>query len=242
MTQPRRLAIAAGALFLVTHVTSVVALALYGSIRTTPDYVVGSGSDTAVLVGALLEVVCAMAIVGTAVALYPVVRRYSEAGALGYVGLRTLEAATIVVGVVSLLAVVTLHADVSATAGTDDASLVAVGRGLVALHDRTFLVGPDLVLGTNTVLIAWLLYRSRLVPRWIPTLGLVGGPLVFVSGVAVLFGALDQVSAVAGAGALPAFAWELSLALWLILKGFRLPDARTPGRGHDRGLGVGVLA
>jgi Domain of unknown function (DUF4386) len=235
MTRTRRLAIVAGALFLVTHVTSVVALALYGPVRTRSDYVVGDDSDTAALVGGLLEVVCAMAIVGTAVALFPVVRRYSEAGALGYVGLRTLEAATILVGVVSLLAMVTLHADAAGAGGADGTALVAVGRGLVAVHDRTFTVGPDLVLGTSTVLIAWLLYQARLVPRWIPVLGLVGGPLVFVSGVAVVLGSLDQVSPLAGALALPAFAWELSLALWLLIKGF-LPDAGTPGLAGDRGF------
>jgi hypothetical protein len=228
MTTPRRLAVAAGVLFLVTHVTSVVALALYRTVLDTPDYVVGGGSDTPVLVGALLEVVLAMAIIGTAVAMFPVVRRFDEARALGYVGLRTLEAATILVGVVSLLAVVTLHAEVAGTAGADPASLVSTGRGLVALHDWTFLVGPDLVLGTNTVVIASLLYRWRLVPRWIAVLGLVGGPLVFASGVAVLFGALDQVSAVAGVAALPAFAWEVSLAVRLIVKGFDLPDGPLP--------------
>jgi len=220
VASPRRIAIAAGVLFLVTHVTSVGALVLYGPVLNSPDYVVGAGADARVLVGALLEVILAIAIVGTAVALFPVVKRENEGIALGYVGLRTLEAATIVVGVCSLLAVVTLRQQHAGSAGTDTTSLVTVGTALVAIHDWTFLVGPNFVLGTNTVLLALLLYRSRLVPRFIPILGVIGGPLVFVVALGVLFGLYKQVSPIGAIAAVPAFAWELSLALWLIVKGF----------------------
>jgi branched-subunit amino acid transport protein AzlD len=214
MTSSRRTAAVAGALFLVTHVTSVTALALYGAIRTHADYIAGSGPDTPALLGAFLEVVLAIAVVGTAVTLFPVVKRHNESLALGYVGLRTLEAAIIAVGVVPLLAVVTLRQD-----RTPDA--IAVGRAMVALHDWTFLVGPSLVLGTNTVLLATVLYRSGLVPRFIPVLGLVGGPLVFASGAAQLFGLYPQISAWAAVTAVPVFAWEICLALYLVVKGFR---------------------
>jgi uncharacterized protein DUF4386 len=222
----RRIAIVAGVLYLVTHVTSIAAVILYGPVLTRSDYVVSGGSDARVLLGALLEVVLAMAIVGTAVTLFPVVKRQSEGIALGYVGLRTLEASIICVGIVSLLAVVRLRQQ--GPAGTDTASLVAVGKGLVAVHDWTFLFGPDFVLSTNTVLLAYLMYRSRLVPRPIAVLGLVGGPLVFVSAIATLFGVYPQVSPIAALLALPVFAWEVSLALWLIVKGFR-PSALTAG-------------
>jgi Domain of unknown function (DUF4386) len=206
--------------------TSIAALGLYGPVLNRSDYIVGAGSDGRVLVGALLEVICTMAIIGTAVTLFPVVKRQNEGVALGYVGLRTLEASIICVGIVSLLAVVRLRQQ--GAGGTDAASLVAVGRGLVAVHDWTFLFGPDFVLGTNTVLLAYLMYRSRLVPRFIAVLGLVGGPLVFASATATLVGLYPQVSAIAALLALPVFAWELSLALWLILKGFR-PSALTAG-------------
>jgi hypothetical protein len=214
MTSTRRTAAVAGALFLVTHVTSVTALALYGAIRTRSDYIVDTGPDTPALLGAFLEVVLALAVVGTAVTLFPVVKRHNESLALGYVGLRTLEAAIIAVGVVPLLAVVTLRQD-----RTPDA--IAIGRAMVALHDWTFLVGPSLVLGTNTVLLATVLYRSGLVPRFIPVLGLVSGPLVFASGAAQLFGLFAQISAWAAVTAVPVFAWEICLALYLIVKGFR---------------------
>lgn len=218
MPSSRRTATAAGVLYLVTHVTSIAALILYAPVLNHADYVLGAGSDTRILIGALLEVVLAMAVIGTAVTLFPVVKRQNEGVALGYAGLRTLEAATIVVGIVSLLAVVTLRRNPPVAA--DDASLVTAGRALVAVHDWTFLFGPDFVLGTNTVLLAYLLYRSRLVPRFIPVLGLIGGPLVFASALGTLFGLYAQVSALGSALAVPVFAWELSLALWLIIKGF----------------------
>jgi hypothetical protein len=214
----RRIAIAAGVFYLVTHVTPVGALILYGPVLNSAGYIVGSGPDTRVLLGAFFEVILAFAVVGTAVTLFPVVRRQNEGVALGYVGLRTLEAAIIVIGVVSLLAVVTLRQ--AGIAGTDQATLVTVGRALVAVHNWTFLVGPSFTSGANTVLMAYLMYRSGLVPRFIPVLGLVGGPLVFASATAVLFGLLGQYSVWPAIASLPEFAWELTLAFWLIAKGF----------------------
>lgn len=217
----RKIAIAAGVLYLVTHVTSIGGLVLYGPVLNNPDYIVGSGPDTRVLLGAFFEVILALAIVGTAVTLFPVVKRQNEGIALGYVGLRTLEAAIIAVGIVSLLAVVTLRQHLAGAAGTDAASLVTVGKALVAVHDWTFLVGPNFVLGTNTVLLACLMYRSGLVPRFIAVLGLVGGPLIFASAIAELFGLYKQVSVWGAVTAVPVFAWELTLAIWLIAKGFK---------------------
>jgi hypothetical protein len=221
VTSTRKIAIAAGVFYLVTHVTSIGALALYGPVLNNPDYIVGSGPDTRVLLGAVFEVILALAIVGTAVTLFPVVKRQNESIALGYVGLRTLEAAIIAVGIVSLLGVVTLRQQLAGAAGTDAASLVTVGKALVAVHDWTFLLGPNFVLGTNTVLLAYLMYRSGLVPRFIAVLGLVGGPMVFAFAIGVLFGFYKQVSVWGFVTAVPAFAWELTLAIWLIAKGFK---------------------
>jgi hypothetical protein len=142
---------------------------------------------------------------------------------MGYVGLGRLEAGIIAVGVVPLLAVVTLR-----QAGAADDG--ALGTALVALHDWTFLLGPGLVCGTNTVLLAALLLRSGLVPRFIPVLGLVGGPLVLASNAAQLFGVFDQVSPWAAVGAVPVFAWEICLALYLLVKGFRSPPGTPVAR------------
>lgn len=219
MASPRKLATAAGVCYLVTHVTSIGGLILYGPVLHNADYIVGRGADTRVLLGALFEVVLAIAIVGTAFALYPVTRRHSEGLVVGYVGLRTLEAAVITVGIVSLLAVVTLRQDLPQ--GADPVSLLATGRALVAVHDGTFLLGPDFICGANTVVVAYLMYRSQLVPRFIAVLGLVGGPLIFASAVAELFGLYRQVSGVGVLTAIPVFAWELTLAIWLITRGFK---------------------
>lgn len=218
MASTRRSAIAAGVLFLITHFTAIAAVILYEPILAHPGYIVGAGPDTQVLLGVVLDVVLALAIVGTAVALFPVVKRQNEGIALGYVGLRTLEAGVIAVGVVPLLAVVTLRQDLTEAAGP---GAMTLGSALVAFHNWTFLVGPSFVCGTNTVLLAYLLYRSGLVPRFIAVLGLVGGPLVFASGAAQLFGLYEQVSVWAGLTAAPVFAWEICLAFYLILKGFR---------------------
>jgi hypothetical protein len=221
MTSTRRTALIAGACYLVTHVTSVAALVLYGPVLNQPGYVIGTGADTRVLTGGLLEVILALAVVGTAVALFPVVRRYHEGLAIGYVGLRTLEAGVIVAGVVSLLAVVTLHQHAAGATGSEAASLVAVGKGLTAVHNWTFLIGPNFVCATDTTVLAWLMWRARLIPRFVAGLGLAGGPLLFVSATAVLFGAFKQVSLPGAVAPLPVFAWELGLALFLIFKGFR---------------------
>ena len=134
--------------------------------------------------------ILAIAVVGTAVALFPVVRRYNEGLAIGYVGLRTLEAAVIAAGVVSLLAVVTLPGSTRAAARTR-LPLVVVSKGLVAVHNWTFLVGPDFICAADTFVLACLMWRSRLIPRFIAGLGVVGGPLLFVSATAILFGALQ---------------------------------------------------
>ncbi len=223
MASTRRTAIIAGTCYLVTHVTSVAALVLYGPVLNHSGFVTGTGSATSVLAGGWLEVILAIAVVGTAVALFPVVRRYDEGLAIGYVGLRTLEAGVIAAGVVSLLAVVTLRQHAGAAA--DPGALAAVSKGLVAVHNWTFLVGPDFICAADTFVLALLMWRSRLIPRVVAGLGLVGGPLLFASATAILFGAYKQVSLAGAVAPLPVFAWELGLAFFLIIKGFRIADA-----------------
>ena len=134
---------------------------------------------------------------------------------------RLIEATIIVVGAISLLAVVTMRHDLAGTTGAEASAAVTVGQSLVAVHDWTFLFGPKLALGVNTVLLAYLMYRSRLVPRAIAVLGLIGGSLVFASGTAVLFGLYEDLSTVGVVAAVPVFAWEVSVATWMIVKGFR---------------------
>ena len=236
MSSPRKIAALAGAFFIIAAVAALAGLALYGPVLSDPRYIVtASGGDVRVLLGAFCEVILAIAVIGTAVTLFPVVRRQNEGIALGYVVGRVVEAVVIVVGIISLLSVVTLRQDLAGAAGANAASLVALGKALVAVHNWTFLFGPSLAIGVNTLMLAYLMYRSGLVPRLIAVLGLIGGPLVFASSAAVLFGLYEQVSVWGSIAAIPVFAWEMSLAVWLIAKGFNpsaiasLGARRQPG-------------
>jgi Domain of unknown function (DUF4386) len=222
MTSTRRTAIVAGVFFLITEVTAIAGVLLYGSVLGTPDFIVSpTVDDTGVRAGAFLEVLLAIAVVGTAVTLYPIIKRQNEGMALGHVAGRLIEATIIAVGAISLLAVVTMRHDLAGTTGPEATAAVTVGQSLVAVHNWTFLFGPKLALGVNTVLLAYLMYRSRLVPRAIAVLGLVGGSLIFVSGTAVLFGLYEDLSIPGVAAAAPVLAWELSVATWMIVKGFK---------------------
>lgn len=222
MTSIRRTAIVAGVFFLITEVTAIAGVLLYGSVLGTPDFIVSTtADDTGVRAGAFLEVLLAIAVVGTAVTLYPIVKRQNEGMALGHVAGRLIEATIIAVGAISLLAVMTMRDHVAGTTGAESAAAVTVGQSLVAIHDWTFVFGPKLALGVNTVLLAYLMYRSRLVPRAIAVLGLVGGSLIFASGTAVLFGLYEDLSIPGVAAAAPVLAWELSVATWMIVKGFK---------------------
>ena len=179
--------------------------------------------------GALLEVLLIIANVGTAVVLFPILKRQNEALALGYVGARLVECTFIAIGIVSLLAVVTLRQDFAGAAGGDPGSLVTVGQSLVAIHDWTFLLGPGFIVGIgNGLILGWLMYRSGLVPRAMAMLGLIGGPVLCAAGIAVLFGVIEPGSAPQVLAAAPEFVWELSLGIYLMVKGFK-PSPITAG-------------
>lgn len=208
--------------FVITIVASIPALILYDPVLNDTGYILGAGADTRVQLGAFLEVITAIANIATAVVLFPILKRQSESIALGYVALRVLESTIIVVGLISLLAVVTLRQDLAGAAGSEPAVLDTVGRSLVAIHDGTFLLGPAFCAGFgNGLLLGYLMYRSGLVPRRMAMLGLIGGPLAFATATAVLFGAYEQTSGTNFIFTIPEIAWEASLAIYLIVKGFR---------------------
>lgn len=220
MDSLRKTALIAGVFYLVTFASSIPAVFLLEPVLNDPNYVVGAGNDTSVIWGCLLDLINAFACVGTAVALFPVVKRQNESVALGFVTARLLEAAVIAIGVVSLLAVVTLRQ--TGSAGADPGSLVSAGQALVAVRDWTFLLGPGTIPALNALLLGYLLFRSGLVPRVIPILGLVGAPLLLMSAITTMFGINSQVSVLSAVATLPIFLWELSLGLYLTFKGFKL--------------------
>ena len=215
----RRAARIAGVLFVLTFITAIAARILFDPVRNDLDYIVGAGADTRVFLGASMELLLIVANIGTAVVLFPIVRRQSEALALGYVTARLVECTFIAVGLLSLLAVVTLRQD---AAGADPDSLVLAGQSLVAVYDWTFLFGPGFVAGLgNGLILGYLMYRSGLVPRRMAMLGLVGGPMLAASGIAILLGAFDAGSAGQGILSIPEIAWEASLGIYLVVKGFK---------------------
>jgi hypothetical protein len=185
-------------------------------------------------------VIVALAGIGTAVTLFPVIRRQNEGLALGFVAARTLEAAMIFTGVASILSLVTLRQ--AGATGADAAMLVTTGKSLVAHYNGAFLVGQSLMPGVNAVLLGTLLYRSGLVPRALPLLGLVGAPIHITAVLLTLFGVIDRVSPVALVAVLPIAAWEFSLGVYLVVKGFRpspLTSTPIPSAAVPEALPVG---
>jgi hypothetical protein len=218
MGSMRKTALVAGLLYLATFLSSIPAVFLQGAVFDDPTFILGGGADTLVRFGAVLDIVNGLTAIGTAVALYSVVKRQHEGMAIGFVASRLFEAATLFIGIVCVFAIVTLRE--TGAAGADPATLVTVQRSFLAIRDWTFVLGTG-VPALNALLLGTLMYRSRLVPRWIPALGLIGAPL-FASGViayALGFTAVD--SAYRLVGVVPIFFWELSLGLWMTFKGFR---------------------
>ena len=222
---------AAGIFYVLTFASSIPALILLAPVLNDPAYVTGAGQDTRVLWGCLLDTVNALTAIGSAVAVYSVVKRQNGSMALGFVTSRLVEAAVVMIGVVSLLAVVTMRQDFAGS-GADAASMTVTANALVSLRDWTFLFGPGLMPVFNALLFGTLLYRSRLVPRIIPTVGLIGAPLLFVAFVASLFGGFAQVSTASFLLTLPIAAWELSVGIWMTFKGFR-PEAVAALEARD---------
>jgi hypothetical protein len=213
MSPLRKTALVAGVFYLLTFV-SIPTLFLYVPVHD-PRYILGPGPDTGVLFGGILEVIVALAGIGTAVALYPVLKRQNEGVALGFVGSRVLEAAGILAGVACLLSIVSLR---QAGAGT---GALATGQTLAILYDRIFLLSQSLMPAVNDLLLGFLLYQSRLVPRVLPLLAFIGAALLVALDAAKLFDLVGPTSLVAALATLPVALFEFSLGVYLVVKGFK---------------------
>ena len=209
----RKIALAGGILYLLTFVSIPIGW-LYRPILDDPNYIIGSGADNPVITGSILEVIVALAGIGTAVVLYPVLKRQNEGVALGFIGSRVLEASTIFADVVCLLAVVALR-----RAGVSTEALIT-GKALVALYGL-FRLGQNLMPAVNDLLLGSLLYQSRLVPRILPLLGIIGAPLLIANTVVLMFGITSgPIFVLTAIGVLPVALFEFSLGIWLTVKGF----------------------
>ena len=220
MTASRKLSLVAGIFFLLTFI-HVLILPLYDEILSNPDFILGNGDATRVRLGALADLITAIAGGATGVLLFQILRPQHLGIALGYVGVRTFEAVMIVAGTLCLLAVVTMREDL-AGAGSDPATLTATAKSLVSVRDWSFFFGPGICSGLgNGLLLGYLMYRSGLVPRNMALLGVIGGPLSLVGLMFVLFGQWEQDAPEQFLFTIGEIAWELSLSVYLIVKGFR---------------------
>jgi hypothetical protein len=214
MSSLRKTSLVAGVCYLLTFVSIPAPFLLYAAVRA-PNFIVGAGPDTPVFVGAILEIIVALCGIGTAVALYPVVKRQGQGRALGFVASRTLEGTLLMAGIVTLLSIVTLR-----QAGVGAAGLVT-GQALAAQYSWMFHLSGSLIPSLNAVLLGSLLYQSRLVPRALPVLGFIGAALLLAVWFAVLFGLIGAVSAPTAVAGITIAAWEFSLGVYLTFWGFR---------------------
>ena len=222
MDPTRKIALAGGIAYLVTFAASIPQLKLFADVIADPTgYISHPGSNAAVQWGSVLEFMTAASGVATAVLLYPVTRRVSRTAAIGFVTSRVVEAALILVGVVSILSIVTLQQHFAGATGAQAQALGVTGESLMAMRQWTFLLGPGVMAGVNDLLLGYILYRSRLVPRPIAVIGLIGGPLILVSDLAAILGLWGQVSTAGLLFALPVAVFEFSVGVYLTVKGFR---------------------
>ena len=228
MTQDRRNGILIGIFYIVAAVTSVIAVLCYDPILKENWYLaVLDGKKTELLVGVLNDLFLVLTVVGTAIMLFPYLRHWNEHLALGYLCFRFMEAVFIAIGAVSILGLLQLSIYYEASAMRNQVNLLEIGYLLQGIHRWTSMLGPNFMLGVNTTLYSYLLLRTRLVPRPLAWFGVVTGVLVFSAGLLEMFGAIQPYSAAKGFLALPVGVYEMSLAAWLIGKGF---NARATGR------------
>jgi hypothetical protein len=231
MSAQRRISLAFGALYLITFATSIPALWLFQPVLDDPQsYIAGGGADNRIYLGALLELILIIANIGTAVVLISLLKRQHEILTFSYVAARIMECVFILVGIIAVLAVVTLRHD----AGADDTALGGYAESLAAIKDWTFKLGPGWVVGIgNGLILGYLMLRSGLMPRKLALLGVIGGPLQTLAGTGVLFDLFEPSGAVQGIATIPEIIWELSLGIYPLVWGFKaspiLSEEGRPG-------------
>jgi hypothetical protein len=232
MSSTRRTALIFGVLFLATFVFSIAGVLLYNPVLHPAKFLAGSGGDTRVRLGAVCEVLLIIANIGTAIVVYPIFRRQYEVLSIGYVTARLAECTFIAIGIVSYLAVVTLHENPTGVAA---GSLLGDARALVAIRNWTFVLGPGFVVGVgNGLILGYMMYRSGLMPRGLAILGLIAGPLICITGLGVVLDVIRRGGTVQAIATVPEFIWELSLGIYPIVKGFKASPILEAGPPTSR--------
>jgi hypothetical protein len=208
-----------GLFFLLTYATSIPpVLSLYVPALSDPAFVLGGAPDLGLSWGAILEIFLIVFNIASAVAVYPVLKRRFPVLSLAFVAARVMESMFIGMGIIAMLALATLRAHAF---GADAETLTVVGQALVAVHDWTFKMGPGIVVGFgNGIILGYMMWKTRLLPRFLSILGLIGGPALLLGSAGVMLGYFDFGSTVHSLSVAPEFLWELLLGIWLLARGF----------------------
>ena len=221
MTHHKRSSIVIGLLFILASAAAIAGLLLYAPLLKNPEYMLkGPTSEFHITLGALFELITAAAVAGTAITLFPYLRKRSESRAVAYLGFRLLEAFLIVLGLICLLTVLTLRKQFEGGSPLDGSALQVSATELIAIHDWTFMLGPNFMLGLNTLMYTSVLFQTRLIPRPLAILGIVGALSVFTAAILELFGVITQMSTPGGILAAPVAIFEIAFAVYLIVRGF----------------------
>ncbi len=208
-----------GLFFLITYATSIPpVLTLYVPALSDPAFVLGGTHDLGLTWGAILEIFLIIANIATAVTIYPVLKRRFPVLSLAFVSARLTESMFIAIGIIAVLALGTLRVQAG---DADPMALTVVGQALVAVHDWTFKMGPGVVVGFgNGIILGYMMWKTRLVPRFLSVLGLIGGPALLIGSAGVMLGYFEFGSTIHSLSVAPEFLWELLLGIWLLVRGF----------------------
>jgi hypothetical protein len=219
-------AIAVGVLFIACSAASILSIVPLGATVGAPvDFAKLAGSDNAVVMTALIEFVWAATGMGIAIALYPVLRLFNPALALGSVVGRVVENVFVLVGALSLLALLTVSQQAAGSAASS--SFQVTGDALVAVRDWVHGFVAMIPFGIGSLMYSYVLYRSRLIPRWLSGWGFVGAALSLVATVYAGFTQDFGFTTVNSVLSAPIGLQEMVLAVWLIVKGFNLSAVRS---------------
>lgn len=219
-TQRSTASVITGIFFIAATVSAIIGLKLYDPLLRDPNYLIeGAKRASEITGGALGELITCCANIGTAIMLYPYLRKFNESIGMGYVCFRFLEVVFIAIGVVSMLSLLAVSQSVTAGA-SDSSSAKTIGETLKSVYGWTFLLGPNFILGINTLLYSYVFYRTQLVPKGLAIFGLIGAVMIFVAGLLQMFGVVVQLSVGHLIMSAPIAVYEMVLAGWLIVKGY----------------------
>ena len=212
-------ALTAGVFFIIAAITSIIGLKLYDPVLNNPDYLIlGEKYANQIVLGAFFELILVCTAIGSAIMLYPYLKKYNESWAIGYVCFRMLEAVFILIGTISVLALINLS--VLYNAEPTNYNFKTIGAVLQAVHSWTFILGPNFMLGVNTFIYSYVFFKSNLIPKKIALLGMIAAVLIFIAAILEMFGVILQISPSGILLALPIFSYEMTLAILLVVKGF----------------------